>query len=206
VFVHTALVLDRLAVPEDDPDERDALLWGALLHDVGKPPTRTTDPDGRIRFNGHDAVGAELAVAILQRLRVSNRVTERVADLVGAHMTFPNLPKMRASRLRRFLGAEAFPLHLALHRADCGASHGDLSLVAFCEERLRSYADEPVLPPPLLRGGDLLTRGYRPGPRIGRILEWVRELQLDGQVHDVEEAVRRVLESHPPDDPEAGTE
>jgi len=199
VFFHTALVLDRLDLSGAGPDECDALLLGALLHDVGKPPTRTTDPDGRIRFNGHDAVGAEMSAALLERLRLPGRVTEQVGALVGAHMTFPNLPKMRQNRLRRFLGAPDFPLHLALHRADCGASHGDLSLAAYCEERLAAFAGEPVLPPPLVKGRDLLAIGYRPGPRLGAILEWVRELQLDGVVHDAPEAVRRVLEAYPPD-------
>jgi poly(A) polymerase len=201
VFVHTCLVLDRLALEGLSDDDADALLWGALLHDVGKPPTMTVDPDGRIRFNGHDATGAAMAEDLLRRLRSPNRRVERAASLVARHMVFPNLPKMRPHRLRQFLGDADFPLHLALHRADCGASHGDLSLAAFCEERLASYRTEPVLPPPLVSGHDLLGRGYAPGPRLGRALAWVRERQLDGEVSDREEAVRRVLSELPPDAP-----
>jgi poly(A) polymerase len=202
VFVHTCLVLDRVDLAGRDEAEADALLFSALLHDVGKPATRTVDPDGRIRFNGHDALGAEMARAVLERLRFPRETVDRVAGITERHMAFPNLPKMRPAKLRRFLGQEDFALHLAVHRADCGASHGDLSLARFCEERLASYRDEPVLPPPLVRGGDLLAAGYRPGPRMGEILEWVRERQLDGDLTDPGEAVRLVRETFPPDDSE----
>jgi poly(A) polymerase len=205
VFVHTALVLDRLDLSAVPPESQDAVLLGALLHDVGKPPTRSVDPDGRIRFNGHDAQGASMTQTLLERLRLPGRVTDASADLVAKHMVFPNLPKMRPGRLRQFLGNPELPLHLALHRADCGASHGDTSLAAFCEERLAAYTSEPVLPPPLLRGTDLIAAGYRPGPRMGEILAWVRERQLDGDLASPEDAVRRVREAFPPDDPEAAS-
>jgi poly(A) polymerase len=203
VFAHTCLVLDRVDLAGRDEDDADALVLAALLHDVGKPPTRSVDPDGRIRFNGHDALGAEMARATLDRLRLPHRTIDRVAAITDLHMTFPNAPKMRPGRLRRFLGQDDFDLHLVVHRADCGASHGDLSLARFCEERLASFAGEPVLPPPLVRGGDLIAAGYRPGPRMGEILAWVRERQLDGLVTDREEAVRRVRETFPLDESEA---
>jgi poly(A) polymerase len=198
VFVHTALVLDRVDLAGRSPEEAEALLLGALLHDVGKPPTRSTDPDGRIRFNGHDAKGSEMAASTAERLRLPGRTAERVEALVARHMAFPNLPKMRPHRLRQFLGDDDFALHLALHRADCGAAHGDLSLAAFCEERLASYRDEPVLPPPLVTGKDLLALGYPAGPSMGRMLRWAREKQLDGDFASREEAVRRVREEFPP--------
>jgi poly(A) polymerase len=206
VFVHTALALDGLALPEPDTEEhaeagRDLLL-AALLHDVAKPPTLSRDPDGRIRFNGHDALGARMTEEILERLRLPRKAIDRVIELVGAHMKFPSLPAMRPARLRAFLGAPDFPLHLALHRADCGASHGDASLATWCAERLDDFRNEPVLPPPLLTGRDLLAAGYRPGPRLGEILRWVRDLQLDRGLADREEAVRRVRERFPATDPE----
>jgi poly(A) polymerase len=204
VFVHTCLVLDRVDVAGADPDEAEALLWAAVLHDVGKPGTRSVDEDGRIRFNGHDALGAEMARGILERLRFPTKTVDRVAAITDVHMTFPNAPKMRPAKLRRFLGQDDFGLHLAVHRADCGGSHGDLSLARFCEERLASFQGEPVLPPPVLTGHDLIEAGYRPGRRMGEILAWVRDRQLDGEIPDRGTAVRLVRETFPPDASEAG--
>jgi poly(A) polymerase len=198
VFVHTCLVLDQVNLDGLDADGREDVLLGALLHDVGKPPTKTVDPTGRIRFNGHDALGADLGAAICERLRFPRRRIDQVASLVATHMTFPNLPKMRRHRLREFLGAPDLALHLALHRADCGGSHGDLSLARFCEESLATFRAEPVLPPPIVRGEDLLRAGYAPGRRLGALLRWLREEHLEGRVTTCDEAVRRVLTAYPP--------
>jgi tRNA nucleotidyltransferase/poly(A) polymerase len=197
VFVHTALVLDRLDLSGRTPEEAEALVLSAFLHDVAKPRTMTVDPDGRLRFNGHDAEGVAMTESFLGRLRFPTRETERVAALVGRHMVFPNLPKMRRGRLRTFLGDPDFPLHLALHRADCGASHGDLSLARFCEETLSRFQSEPVLPPPLLTGKDLIAMGYAPGPRMGEILAFLRDQQLDGALASKDDAVRCVRERYP---------
>lgn len=199
VFVHTCLVLDGLpdlsSLPEEDADD---LLLGALLHDVAKPATRTVDPDGRIRFNGHDLEGAALGRSVLERLRFPRRALDRVDDLVATHMQFPNLPRMRPGRLRQFLARSDLDLHLWLHEADAGASHGDVSLAAFCRDQVAVLGAERALPPPLLSGQDLLGAGYAQGPRLGEILRWVREQQLDGTLADRETAVRRVREQFPP--------
>jgi poly(A) polymerase len=203
VFVHTCLVVDGADAAGLSEEDETVLLLGAVLHDVAKPATRTVEPDGRIRFFGHESVGVEASEALLERLRLPRRVTDAVLALVGAHMRFPSLPEMRTAKLRRFLGDPAFPLHLRLHEADCGGSHGDLSLARFCRERIAALASEPVLPAPLLTGHDLLRLGHRPGPRLGRILAWVRDQQLDGEIPDREEAVRRVRETWPPDGGEA---
>jgi poly(A) polymerase len=197
VFVHTCLALDGVSVEGLSAEDADDLLMSALLHDVAKPPTRTVDPDGRIRFNGHDSLGVEMSRAILERLRFPNRTLERVDDLVGAHMTLPNVPKMRPGKLRTYLAQPDIDLHLALHAADSGASHGDLSLLAFCREKLEALGSERALPPPLLTGADLLSEGYAPGPRMGEILRFARDLQLEGQVSARDEAVRRVRERFP---------
>lgn len=198
VFVHTALVLDHLDLTGLSDEDAEDVVLGALFHDVAKPPTMTVDPTGRIRFNGHDSLGEEMSLAIAERWKLPRRRTDRVADLVGTHMTFPNLPNMRRHKLREFLGAPDLPLHLVLHRADCGASHGDLSLAAFCEAQVAAFRSEPVLPPPVVTGADLLEAGYAPGPRMGALLRWLRAEQLDGRAPTRDEAVRRVLATYPP--------
>ena len=200
VFVHTCLVLDGVRLPPGRAGDREAeqdLLLAALLHDVAKPPTMTTDPDGRIRFNGHDKLGVGMAESILARLRFPRRTLERVGALIEAHIQIASTPQMRPSRLRRFLGQEDIDLHLALHEADCGASHGAFDILAFCRAQLAAYAEEPILPPPLLTGRDLLALGYAPGPPLGAMLRWVQDEQLEGRIRSPEEAVRRVRARYP---------
>src|SRR5262252_5838002 len=82
VFVHTLLLLDHL--PKPCPP---TLAWGALLHDVGKPPTFRVAPD-RIRFDDHVNVGVKMAAEICRRLRFSSSDTEQVLALVDNHMRF----------------------------------------------------------------------------------------------------------------------
>ncbi len=216
VFVHTGLVLDRVELPprpstaDEDADveadhERDAetLLLAALLHDVAKPTTFRRDAGGRIQFHGHDARGVETAEGILERLRLPRRTRERVAALIGQHMRIASAPNMRRATLRRFLAVEDFDLHLRLHRADCGASHGSTEIVEFLEAARAAFAAAPAVPPPLLGGDDLIALGYAPGPLLGRILAWVQDEQLEGRLTDREAALAAVRTTFPPDSSEA---
>ena len=185
VFEHTVLALE--ALPEAPSP---SLAMGALLHDVGKPATiKFAD---RIRFNRHHSVGARVADEICRRLRFSNAERERIVALVAHHMEFMNVREMRPARLRRMLAMDGFGDHLELHRADCLASHGGLDNYDFCSEKLaelEAEAEGPSLPDPLISGDDLIVAGYRPGPRMGEILEAVREAQLDGELATRDDAL-----------------
>src|SRR5438105_3825164 len=121
VFVHTLLLLDKL--PHPCPA---TLAWGALLHDVGKPPTFRVAPD-RIRFDGHVDVGVKMAQEICRRLRFSNEDTDQILALVANHMRFGDVERMKESTLKKFLRLPRFEEHLELHRLDCQSSHGDLT-------------------------------------------------------------------------------
>src|SRR5438445_8266685 len=129
VFVHTLLLLDNL--PQPCPL---TLGWGALLHDVGKPPTFRVGPD-RIRFDEHVKVGVKMAEEICRRLRFSSDDTEQILALVDNHMRFGHVPRMKESTLKKFLRMPAFDEHLALHRADCLASHRNLSTYDFVRQK-----------------------------------------------------------------------
>ena len=215
VFVHTCLVLDGLVLDglkedlPDTPHAEAALVWAALLHDVAKPPCKTVDATGRIRFNRHDAVGTKMAAAVLERLRSDNATRHQVEDLVGQHMRIASTPQMRPARLRRFLAREDLELQLRLHAADSGAAHGSREILDFLTEARARLGSEPQLPPPLLRGADLLALGYAPGPRMGEMLRWVQDEQLEGRLTTAEEAARAVQEKYPPngdaDEPHATT-
>src|SRR5882724_4619594 len=193
VFVHTMLVLEQLPAGVSE-----TLALGALLHDVAKPPCAALQDDGRITFYGHAAVGADMAVAICQRLRRSRGVWERVAYLVRNHLRLVQAPEMRLSTLKKMLREAGFDELLALARIDALASNRDLRYVEFCERRRAELAaDENIRPPRLLGGRDLIALGYTPGPRFGEILAALEEAQLEGQVGTREEAERFVAERYP---------
>jgi tRNA nucleotidyltransferase/poly(A) polymerase len=188
VYVHTRLMLSLLA-----PDVPVLLAWAVLLHDIGKPVTQTFDPAAeRIRFNGHDRAGADLAMRILTRLRFSNEETAVVVEAVSNHMVFKDVQEMRASKLRRFMARPHFALELELHRVDCLGSHGDISNHAFLQTKAAEFAAEPLIPPPLVTGHDLIALGLKPGPRFREILDAVQTSQLEGGVHTSAEALELV--------------
>ena len=112
VFVHTLLLLDHL--PSPCPP---TLAWGALLHDVGKPPTFRVAPD-RIRFDNHVGVGIRMADEICRRMRFSNDDTEQILALVDNHMRFADALKMKES------DAQAVHAFAALRRAHGTAPGG----------------------------------------------------------------------------------
>jgi poly(A) polymerase len=186
VFVHTLLLLDQLP-----PNPSRTLAWGALLHDVGKPPTFRVAPD-RIRFDGHVEVGVAMARDICHRLRMSNDDTEQILALVQNHMKFADTPKMKESTLKRFMRLPQFDEHLALHRLDCLSSHADLSLYDFVRQKQAETPPEEIRPEPLINGNDLIALGYQPGPLFREILSAVEDQQLEGKLASREAALEFV--------------
>lgn len=188
VFTHTVLTVEHLTDPSP------VLALAALLHDIGKPPTLTrTD---RIRFHEHDRVGAELAEGVCRRLRLSADDTARVVELVREHLRVRDLPRMRPARAARFLLAPAAADHLELHRADCLASHGDLSVYRWAVQARQCLLARPA-GPRLLTGDDLIALGYPPGPRFREILDAVEDARLEGRIATREEAVEFVRRMFP---------
>jgi tRNA nucleotidyltransferase/poly(A) polymerase len=198
VFRHTLLVIDQLR----DPTE--TLAFGALLHDVAKPVCagRRAAPEGeRITFYGHPECGAEMAVAICQRLKRSRAVWERVAYLVHNHLRLVNAPHMRAATLKRFLREDGIDELLELARLDAGAASGDLQYYEFCRAHLAALSHEEMRPAPLMNGDDLIALGHRPGPRIGEILHALEEAQLEGSLTTRADALAWAKRTYEPDAP-----
>ncbi len=191
VWVHTLLMLEMLPV-----NASPTLAWGALLHDVGKPPTFRVAPD-RIRFDHHVEVGVAMAEDIARRLRMSNDDTRQIAALVGQHMRFGDALKMKPSTLKRFMRQPEFEEHLEMHRIDCLASHGDLGIHEFLRQKIADTPPEQFRPRPLLTGHDLLAMGYGPGPRFREILSAVEDAQLEGSATSRDEAVELVRREFP---------
>lgn len=191
VFVHTLLLLDNL--PQPCPP---TLAWGSLLHDVGKPPTFRVGPD-RIRFDEHVDVGVKMAEEVCRRLRFSNDETGQILALVDNHMRFGHVSRMKESTLKKFMRMPAFDEHLALHRADCLASHRNLSTYEFLKLKREETPPEVMRPTPLVTGDDLIAQGHVPGPKFRAILNAVEDAQLEGQLPSRDAALDFVRREFP---------
>ncbi len=117
-----------------------------LFHDIGKPPTYSVDETGRIRFNGHEYVSAEMTDKIMRRLRFSNEETEATIEMVRNHMAFKDVQQMRVAKLKRFMARPTFEDELELHRVDCMGSHGMVDNYHFLHAKQEEFANEPLIP------------------------------------------------------------
>lgn len=189
VFKHTRIMVELLPAEASLP-----LVFSVLFHDIGKPPTSLVDEEGRIRFNGHDRIGAEMTEAIMERLRFSRAEIDATVEAVRQHMVFKDVPNMRVAKLKRFMARPTFEDELELHRVDCASSHAMMENYEFLQQKKEEFANEPIIPPPLVRGEDLIALGLKPGPRFGEILEAVETRQLEGALKDREEAIEWVKE------------
>jgi poly(A) polymerase len=189
VWTHTLLLLGQLPA-----GCAATLAWGALLHDVGKPATFTapTGPEDRIRFNGHVEVGVRMAEAICERLRFSNEDRAQITALVHNHMRFGDVMQMKESTLKRFLRLQDFAEHLEMHRMDCMAARGDLTLYEFAKAAFEATPAEAVRPKLLVTGRELIAAGYQPGARFKEILLFVEDAQLEGRVTTTADAMELV--------------
>jgi len=192
IFTHTAHVTAN--VPADP-----SLRWAALLHDVGKVPAFTTDETGRGHFYGHAQLSAEMADAILRRLKAPTALRDQVVMLIDLHMTkFP--PEKKA--LRRWIsriGLENLEKLLALQQADTGSKgiRKDEELAHFVA--LRQILDEILAENACLRiqdlainGHDLMALGYH-GPAIGKTLQALLDQVLDEQVENTRDSLLAAL-------------
>ncbi len=182
VFIHTMMLLEGL---KNAPIE---LAMGALLHDIAKPATfvRATD---RIRFHGHDTLGAEMSEVICRRLTFSREQTTLICELVVQHLRFKDAFQMRPATLKRFLSLPRFDLHLELHRLDCMASHKKLDAYHFVKAKWEQMLSEPPPPLKLVGGKDLIRLGLKPSPEFAKILHAVEDQILEGNVKTKEQGI-----------------
>jgi poly(A) polymerase len=197
VWTHTLMLLDQL-----EPGCSMTLAWGALLHDVGKPPTFRVAPD-RIRFDGHVEVGVAMGAEICRRFRFSNDETHRILALIENHMRFADAERMKTSTLKRFFRLENFEEHLALHHMDCMAASRNLDQYNFVRDRWLTMPKETVRPKPLITGRELIAAGYKPGAGFREMLHAAEDAQLEGLVSTEEGALKLIAQKFgPPVTPE----
>jgi poly(A) polymerase len=187
-----------------------------LLHDVGKPETKSFEEGGRMRFFGHAAAGAEIATRAMQRLRFSSRETDLVRGMIEAHMrpvqmAQQGLPSRKA--VYRFFrdtgdaGIDTFFLSLADHLGTVGPLvdledwRQHVALVDYVLRKRLQEEGDVISPAKVIDGDDLMAElGLAPGPQLGELLEVVREAQAAGEVVTRDQAValaRRYLEDAP---------
>ena len=182
-FIESFTKPEKVSVP---------LVFGVLFHDIGKPGTYAVDETGRIRFNGHDKLGATMTEEIMTRLRFSRAEIDATVSAVANHMVFKDVQGMRVAKLKRFMARDGFDDELELHRVDCTSSHGMLDNYTFLQARRDEFANEPLIPEPLITGNDLKKLGMRPGPRFKEILEAVANRQLEGSLRSPDDALQWV--------------
>lgn len=182
--------------PSKGRSRKTLLKLAGLLHDIAKPQTRSVEKDGRMRFFGHAKEGALVAAGVMRRLRFSARETDMVAKMVEYHLRPGQMggetPTRRAI-YRYFrdagdVGIDTIFLNLADHLATRGPNlelegwrEHTRSMAYVLEER---FGEEGVVAPSkLISGHDLIDiYGMTPGPRVGELLEAVREAQAAGEV------------------------
>ena len=185
-------------------EERLALYYAILFHDIGKQDTYSEDAKGAVHFYFHESHSCQRAEGIMERLRFSNQLKDRVLHLVQHHMRILNLPSgTREGALKRLVNqiGEETPL-LVLHTlADKEASRGILSIQigevveGHCLRILELFGEKDIVhPPPLINGHDVMALGYSPGPKVGRILDFISQKQIEGEIRNREEALKMLKE------------
>lgn len=197
VWTHTLKALDALP-PYAGLEERLAV----LLHDIGKPGTRTVDEEGNVHFYGHQQVGAEMAGALLHELKFPNDVISRVVRLVDRHMRIgeysPEWSDSAVRRLVRDLGDDMDAL-FTISDADKAACNPEYHYLdsAVVRDRIREVqaeADYAHIQSPL-DGRDIMRIvGIGPGPRVGELKEYLVSEMLEGRLAEGDrETAERLL-------------
>ena len=192
----TAQTLDRVCL----------LKWAALLHDIGKPETRQMREDGAgYRFHGHDHAGAAIAERLLKRLKFARKDAQLISLMIEHHLRplhLFNQNEKSNDDFRKFfraVGAEAVGV-LLISYADMNAARGplakperDVQFLELMRKMFAFYFEEyypAVNTPELIKGRDVMAvLQMPPGPLIGELLKEVREAQLDGRLHNRDEAL-----------------
>lgn len=207
VDVHTLMVVDEARMLIDDlPYERQVtVMLGALCHDLGKPPT-TEFVDGRTRSRGHDEAGVEPTLSLLDTLGIYTLdgydVRNQVVQLVRYHLKPGEYYKAKTpvgdGAFRRLARKVEPDLLYRVAKADSLGRYpdGDRSKMIFGSEaqewfieKVRELQIEKKAPEPILLGRHLIELGMDPSPKFKKILDAVYEMQLDGKIVDLDQAI-----------------
>ena len=193
LFTHTALV--TAAMPQSLP-----LRWAALLHDTGKPATRTEDEMGEAHYHGHAQVSATMAQEVLLRLKAPTALREQVVALIDRHMIWFEVSKKVIRRWISRLGFEMFWDLITLQRSDSmatgTATEAEKAHFDEIEALIREIEAEKsclTLKDLALNGHDLMALGYR-GKAIGETLNSLLNKVLEEELPNEKAALIAALE------------
>ena len=201
VYIHTILSLK--SVSDDNYDKNDSLelILSILLHDIGKPLTRSFESETEIHFYEHEKIGSEIAESILTRLKFTTKTIEKVKWLVANHMRIHVFNETKKSKKVKLIEHEYFPDLLRLAIADINGSSGlnettaDFDVIYDIDKFVKEYNIEkenrPALQQKLINGYDIMNLGVsaKEGIKIGQILEKVNEAVIEGLINNKEEAL-----------------
>ena len=181
-----------------------SLYYAALFHDIGKQDTYSLDEKGKIHFYHHESFSTIAAENIMERLRFANQMKNKILHLIRNHMRILNLSwETKETALKRLvhqIGDET-PLLVLLSLADKEASRGILSIQIdevvekHCLRILELLKERDIIhPPPFVNGHDVMALGYLPGPRVGQILNFIRQKQVEGEIKNRVDALRILRE------------
>ena len=208
VWIHTKMVVDRAAEISKDmtPEQQEVIRYAALMHDIAKPYTTITAPDGRVRSPGHEEAGGKLVTKMFQQqFDVSKDLAAKVEKIVNEHLKpqifYMDREKVTDSGIRR-LAKRLAPASIEELVHSAHADHtgrgvnGPQSFPA--GEWLAKRAEElqvnkePMKP--ILMGRHLVALGIQQGKAMGQILNQVAEMQMDGRVTSLEGAMQAARE------------
>jgi putative nucleotidyltransferase with HDIG domain len=205
---HAPAIAALLAEPlANELTRGQALRLGALFHDIAKPQTRDVTAAGRVTFIGHDESGADLARAVLARLRASERLCEHVAALARHHLRLGflvhEMPLSRQATYRYLRACEPVQVDVTLLSvADRLATRGqgaDVAIERHVELARQLMGDALAWrarrPRPPVRGNELVRAlGVVPGPALGRLLAELEQAAFAGEITTREQAIARARE------------
>jgi poly(A) polymerase len=177
-------------VPQILPELADGPTWDRIVRVLEAFPPAVSFP---LAFAAVlQSLGPATAAEVCRRLRLSNAELERVAWLVTRKDVLRGVSGLRPSRWKPILAHPEVLDLIALHRANAIADGQGTEEIEFCERHLRETPAAELNPPPLLTGDDLRALGLTPGPEFKRLLDAVREAQLDGTIRTKDEALALV--------------
>lgn len=189
VMTHTHNALDHVCGGSEE------LIWATLLHDIGKPDTKTGSGDD-IHFIGHDIEGEKLAGKILARMKFPTKFIAKVKWMIKSHMRLHFALDMRVSKVKKLLSEEHIEDLLLLHQADCLGSDGSITSYEFLRDYQDNVPDQEINPKRLVTGHDIIALGFKPGILLRTILDHAEEMQLEDHTATKESIMNSIKERY----------